>query len=597
MNAAKRTELEQLQREQIAHLVKVQEAIADGRPPALPEGKPEVIHWHPRIPAFGLRQYASGRGVWILEYRTKGGQGRRKTIGNAVVITLKQAEKVALNTLRDVAAGGDPVGDTKKKREEDRRTVGALCDEYFDAMQRKIDLREQGQARSGRELSPGTLRGYRNVCKNHLGELRNIRDVELWQNQNLIVKRLQAVEQLKEQIETGETKAKRDKGRKIIGGAYTAGQLASALQSTYKWAMGRYPDDIKVNPLNGITRPDLPTTTKARCLPFDDLGAIWRACEAMAAAPARYLGRYLEAPVPANSVRDPRTLLPLKAAARQAGLHIHALHDAIYDGRLKAVRRGTLSEETKDKRWGWHRRDGYLVSQEELDRFTGVRLHRMRSPHAEVSVIVRLLMLLGSRYQEIGALRWSELGEFDDANKFTPSPSPKALFIKGGVGADGRRTKAKKSLVLYLPQAVRDIIATVPHRPECDLLFGSGNPRGLINNDRLKKAIDRTIIKNDRAPLAPWRIHDLRHSFTTHLKETLRIAPHIVEAMTNHLAEDDRKSLPVMAGNYTHAKYMDQQEPALEAWANKVLQIAHPDKAKTAAHTDKITSLFGRESA
>jgi integrase len=581
MNAT-RTELEKLQRTHIANLVKLQEQIAEGRSPVLPDGKAELFHWHPRIPAFGLRQYASGRGVWVLQYRTKDGQKRTKTIGNAAVLTLKYAEKVALDVSREVAAGNDPVGDQKKQRERARRTVGALCEEYFDEMSRS------------RKLSPLTLRGYRNVCKNHLGELRNMQDVELWQNQNAIVMRLREIAQLSERIETGKTKAKRNKARKIVGGPRVAGQFSSALQSAYKWAMGRYPDDIKVNPVNGIWKPEIPAAgSSARCLSFEELGAIWRACETMAAAPPRYLGRYLEAPVPANSVRDPRTWLPLQAAARQCGLHMHTLHDAIYDGRLKAIRRGALPEEKRrDKRWGWHRRDGYLVSQEELNRFTGVRLHRMRSPHAEVSTIVRLLMLLGSRYSEIGGLRWNELGEFDAANKFTSSTPPQALFIREGIQPDGRRTKTKKSLVLYLPQAARNIIATVPQRPGCDLLFGAGvDRRGLINNDRLKKAIDRTIAASDGAPLAPWRIHDLRHSFTTHLKETMKIAPHIVEAMTNHLAESDRRSLPAMAGNYTHAKYMDQQQPALEAWANKVLQAAHPDKVQVASN---VSPLFDR---
>jgi hypothetical protein len=399
-----------LQREELASLAR---QIADGRAPALPDCKTEHIHWHAGIAAFGLRQYASGHGAWVLQYRTRNGQKRTKTIGSTVVLTLKQAEKIALEVLRDVAAGNDPVGDQRKARESARRTVGALVDECFEEMSRS------------QKLSPRTLRGYVNTCKNHLGDLRNIRDTELCPNQNAIVTRLRAVTDMPKQIESGKTRAKRNKARKITGGPRVANTLSSALCFVYRWAMGRFPDDIKVNPMVGIWKPELPTDTCARCLSFEELGAIWRACEIRSAEPARYLGRYLEAPVPANSIRDPSTYLPLKAAARQAGVHIHLLHDAIYDGRLKAIRRSDLPEEQRrEKRWGWHRRDGYLVQQAELDRFTGVRLHRMRSPHAEESVIIRLLILLGCRYSEIGGLRWSELGEFDAANKFTPSTSP-----------------------------------------------------------------------------------------------------------------------------------------------------------------------------
>jgi hypothetical protein len=155
------------------------------------------------------------------------------------------------------------------------------------------------------KLSPITLRGYRNTCNNHLGDLRNIRDTELCQNQNLIVKRLKAIDEMPKKIASGEIKAKRNKARPITGGPRVANAFWSALYSCYEWAKGEFSDDIKGNPLAGIWRPELPTTSRARCLSWKELGAIWRATEIMLAAPALYLGRYLEAPVPANSIRDP----------------------------------------------------------------------------------------------------------------------------------------------------------------------------------------------------------------------------------------------------------------------------------------------------
>jgi integrase len=589
MNAI-RTELEKLQRAQTAALVSLQEQIADGRSPALPEGKTEIVHWHPRIPAFGLRQYATGRGVWVLQYRTKTGKKRMGTIGDAVVLTLKFAEKIASDVLREVAAGNDPFGERRNERKREKHTVGDLVEEYFEAM-----IRDR-KTNSNAGLGPLTLRGYRNVLDNHLGQLRDLEDVEMCRRQDLLVERVVEIENLKDKIEDGTAKAKRNKGRGVVGGPYVANHLLATIQSIYKWGMRRYPRRFPFNPANGIYRPTLPEQTKARCLSFEELGAIWRACETLANAPALYRGKYLEAPVPANSVRDENTWLTVDGAARYSGHHAHAIRDAIHRGLLKATRRRDLSPEEvqerrgKGKAFGWPRRhDGVLIKVADLNEFTGDRLHRMRSPKAEIAAIVRLLILFGARYSEIAGLRWSEIGEIDkNGRKFVASGTPEAIHVPAA------RTKSRKDLTLYLPQVARDVIKSVPRRPECDLLFGSGGLRGLINNDRLKKHIDNTIAANDGARIAAWRIHDLRHSFTTHLKEEMGIAPHIVEAITNHLAEEDRKSLPAMAGNYTHAKYMTQQESALDAWANRILEAARPDETPK---KDNVRQLFGRESA
>src|SRR5262249_2745741 len=69
--------------------------------------------------------------------------------------------------------------------------------------------------------------------------------------------------------------------------------------------------------------------------------------------------------------------------------------------------------------------------------------------------------------------------------------------------------------------------------------------------------------------VAPWRIHDLRHTFSTKLHEDLDIEPDIVEACINHVT--GAKS--GVAGRYNHAKYNDQKRAALEAWATRLAVI------------------------
>ena len=196
----------------MAKLAELQQAIAEGRPPPLPDGKTEVFHRHEVIPGLALRQYSSGKGVWLLGYRTKDGRNQKRTltIGNAVVTTLKQAEQAARTALQDIANKKDPQGDKRELRSKPNRliiarlernrpelaervnanelsaaqaateagfgkpTVGELCREYIEEMSR------------GTRISSVTLDNYRYNAKNHLGSLRGIPFDELEKRRNEI---------------------------------------------------------------------------------------------------------------------------------------------------------------------------------------------------------------------------------------------------------------------------------------------------------------------------------------------------------------------------------------------------------------------------
>jgi hypothetical protein len=166
MNAV-RTELQKQQRVQRAKLAKLQQEIADGRPPALPHGKQEIFEWHPTIPDFAARIYRSGRGVWRLGYRTKAGEKRTETLGNMAVLPLSFAEKKARTLLQEVMHGRDPQAERRKLRLRPQRTVGQLCEEYFDEMMGRP------------EMSVRTIKGYRSVAKWYLDILRNMHFAEL----------------------------------------------------------------------------------------------------------------------------------------------------------------------------------------------------------------------------------------------------------------------------------------------------------------------------------------------------------------------------------------------------------------------------------
>ena len=61
---------------------------------------------------------------------------------------------------------------------------------------------------------------------------------------------------------------------------------------------------------------------------------------------------------------------------------------------------------------------------------------------------------------------------------------------------------------------------------------------------------------------APWRLHDLRRTVATGMAD-LGIAPHIVEAVLNHVSG----ARAGVAGTYNRAAYAPEKKAALERWA------------------------------
>jgi len=158
------------------------------------------------------------------------------------------------------------------------------------------------------------------------------------------------------------------------------------------------------------------------------------------------------------------------------------------------------------------------------------------------SNIVRLLLLSGQRRNEIGHLQWSEI---DFTNKQITLPAS--------------RVKNGRDHILPLSTQALAILQRVPHRNSSDFLFGR---RGFNDWDYAKQQLDQ------RAGIAPFRLHDLRRTCATNLAE-LGTQPHHIEAVLNH--QSGHKAS--VHGVYNRAKYADDMRAALQRWADHLLQI------------------------
>ena len=85
----------------------------------LPKGAPRTTTWLGIEHGFGIRHYATGRNVYIVQTRMAG-RLRTVTIGPASVITRHQATIVARRVIAHAQVGLDPATDRKRIRSAPR---------------------------------------------------------------------------------------------------------------------------------------------------------------------------------------------------------------------------------------------------------------------------------------------------------------------------------------------------------------------------------------------------------------------------------------------------------------------------------------------
>ena len=100
----------------------------------IPKGKPRTTTWLASEHGLGIRHYASGRNVYIVQTRM-GGKLRTVTLGPASVITRTQATQVARMVLAHARTGENPATNRKRIRSAPRYTD--FLDEFWQKWARR----------------------------------------------------------------------------------------------------------------------------------------------------------------------------------------------------------------------------------------------------------------------------------------------------------------------------------------------------------------------------------------------------------------------------------------------------------------------------
>lgn len=170
--------------------------------------------------------------------------------------------------------------------------------------------------------------------------------------------------------------------------------------------------------------------------------------------------------------------------------------------------------------------------------------------------IVRLLILLGSRRQEVGGMCWSEIDL--KAGTWTLPPA---------------RSKNGRSHAVALPPAALAIIQSVP-RTSRDHLFGDRASAGFTGWSNAKADLDRRLAD----AVKPWRVHDTRRKVATGMAD-IGVEPHHIEAALNHFSGHRRG----VAGVYNRSTYDNAVKAALARWSEHVLALVEGRKSNIVA--------------
>jgi integrase len=164
---------------------------------------------------------------------------------------------------------------------------------------------------------------------------------------------------------------------------------------------------------------------------------------------------------------------------------------------------------------------------------------------------IKLLMLTGSRRNEIANLAWSEI-----------DPGGGLITLPGGRMKNGY---AHEIAITKPMQAILEAQQRESNDNGRNLVFERG-AGGLQDFPGSKSELDQRIAAAREArglgPMAPWTPHDFRRAISTTMHEDLKIAPHVVEAVLSHVAHKGG-----VRGVYNKALYRADKRAALERWS------------------------------
>jgi len=124
----------------------------DALPPAI---RVQAFYWDEALKGFGIKVMASGKKIFVVQYRAADGTARRTVLGDYTLLTIDQARTKAIVLMHDVSLGKDPVGERQKDRSAP--TMKDLCEHYMQKhalLKKKVSSAKEDQRIINRNILP-----------------------------------------------------------------------------------------------------------------------------------------------------------------------------------------------------------------------------------------------------------------------------------------------------------------------------------------------------------------------------------------------------------------------------------------------------------
>jgi integrase len=209
-----------------------------------------------------------------------------------------------------------------------------------------------------------------------------------------------------------------------------------------------------------------------------------------------------------------------------------------------------------------HRNERVLSTDEVRALWTGLDI--VHEHHPDYADATKLLLLTGVRREMVLGMKRRELEDLDGREP--------RWVIPGGF--EGRSKSGRAHVVPLSPNA----LAVVKRRFEVtnsDFLFPVTRPgrvgqpskqETMTWSSRAVLAIRRATEQQLGERMTSWRIHDLRHTLATHLREDLKVSSDIVSLILGHTPAGPR-----VTRIYDRSELLPERRTALAAWASWIV--------------------------